>query len=123
MTLDQMRALVKKCLAEYEPSLKVVGPLQAWGVPGTPKMVKETVRRPLDSIDEREMQFLLSMVLEKLGAEGKHGFTMSDPDPVLGSLYKVHTVGQGKLNLHYVGMYDGNTLETISHFVCWFHPV
>jgi hypothetical protein len=124
MTINETRALMEKCLIEYEPTLKTVGAIRTYAVSGSaPIMVKESVDRSLEAMDENEIQFAITNAVERLRCATKNGFLMSQPDPVLKSLHNVQTVTHGDLSLSFVPMYDADRLEPITHFAFWFYPI
>ena len=121
MTHDEMIALGKACLAEYEPHLKILGPVEPYQ--DVPTVAKMSFKGSTHWLDEKQMRDGISRVLDELAAV-KHGFKMSEPDPFLKSLYKVDTVSHGEnLNLSFVTMWDATNLEPITHIVCWYYPL
>jgi hypothetical protein len=120
MNQPEMLTVGKALLAEYEPTLKVLGePVTPFG---SPEIAKVTIRGTVQSMDEKEIRHEISKVLDQLAAL-KNGFRLSVPDPVLKSLYKVDTVIHGNLMLSFVTMYDASKLEAFTHVVCWYYPV
>lgn len=120
MTPEEMIALGEKCLAEYEPRLKVVGPVKPYS--GSAKKVKATFTDPLELLDETRLRHEISKVLDEL-ASMSDGFRISEPEHIPAVMnYKVHTARQGNLNISFISMWDSKKSEEYNHVVCWYYP-
>ena len=119
MTPDELVALGKVCLVEYEPKLKVLG-VEPYHENAT---LARRSFKGLEYKDENQVRVEIYSVLDTLAAL-PDGFRMSEPkpDPFLKSLYKVDTVRQGQLNLSFVTMYDSSNMERTTHVSCWYYP-